>query len=100
MRDGCMSPHFIRIHARDEDLAVRELQQPLEIGLGVGKRQALRYENNRAIVALQRARHGIIVADGVSPLVHDSRLLEDASADGGAAAPAEIFSFLAEHGNY
>ncbi len=100
MCESRRSPHFISVYAGDEDLAVREFQQPAEIALDVGARQALRQENNRAIVAIQGARQGIIVANRVLPFVHDTGLFEDAPANGGAAAPAEVSPFLAEHGDH
>src|SRR5260370_29384479 len=81
-------------------MTVRELQQSLKIGLHIRERQALRHKSNRAVRALQRAGQGIIVADRASPRVHHTRLLEDVSPDGGASAPAEIFPFFAQHGDY
>src|SRR6266700_6161046 len=100
MGAGREPPDSLGVHTSDENLTVGEFEQALEIGFDVGKRQALRHENDRMIVALQRARQRIIVADRVSPLVHNTRLLEDAAANCGASAPAEIFSLLAEHCHY
>src|SRR5260370_15851815 len=97
MGDNRWPPHFLRVYARDQNLAIRKFQQSLKIGFDVRKGQALRHENNRAIIALQSARQGIIVTDRVPPLVHDTRLLEGTSTDGRASAPTEISALLAEH---
>src|SRR6266568_3037128 len=100
MGAGREPPDSLGVHTSDENLTVGESEQALEIGFDVGKRQALRHENDRMIVALQRARQGIIVADRVSPLVHNTRLLEDAWANCGASAPTGFFSLFAEHSDY
>src|SRR5712691_11345556 len=100
MRYGCGAPNSICVYSSNQDLAVRKLQQSLQIGFEIGRRQTFWHENNRAVRALQHARQRIIVADRVSPYVHNARLLEDFSPDGGASAPAEISPFFAEHGDY
>src|SRR5205814_10086200 len=92
-------PNISRVHTRDQYLSVCEFEQSLQIGLGVRERQTLRNENDRAVRTLQRAGQGIIIANGIPPHVHDTRLFESAPADGRAAAPAEISAFLAEHGD-
>src|SRR5260370_13792224 len=99
MGEGREPADFLGVDTGDQNLTVGEFEQPPEIGFGVGKCQALRYKNDRMIVALQRTRQGIIVANRVSPLVHHTRLLEDAPANGGASPPRDSLSLFAEHGD-
>src|SRR6267154_1470065 len=100
MREGCRAPNSVCVYSSDQYLAVRELQQSVQVGLDIGKRQAFWHENNRAVRTLQHARQRIVVADGTFPYLHNARLREEISPDSRASAPAEISPFFAEHGDH
>jgi hypothetical protein len=90
-------PDFFCVDTGDENLAVGEFEKTFEIGLDVGQGEALGKKQDGAAGAFKSAGHGIVIADGIFPFVDDANLVEDAAADGGAATPAKITAFLAEH---
>src|SRR6202035_751821 len=88
------------VNAGDFYLAVGELEQAREVGLNVGRGEAFGKKNNLAAGSFDGDGEGVIVAESVLPDVKHAHLLEEAAANSGTAAPAEIFRVSAKHGDH
>ena len=90
MRGAGGGPKLWGIYARNDHLAIGEFHQPGEVRFHVRSGQTFRKKNDGTAGAMQSGGHGIVVADGVLPLIQNAALFKHTSPNGRASAPAKI----------
>src|SRR5689334_12886483 len=91
------SPQTGVIHARDEDLARRKLDQLAEGAFAMRRNQTPRHKHDLRMAALGSPGDGVVVADGALPCGGDVQTFESLAIESRRTAPCEVAVVIAKN---